>query len=126
MSVFPTNVEIQKIYPATKYEPNDPTHEPAGVWHEDHEIDGVMYRAANAKFDENSKKWSFATPGQAAYALVQNTDGSTSYLHMPVNAPSPWLTSAWQGTGQPLVFHAVNYGVSPNNSDNTAALTAAI
>jgi hypothetical protein len=126
MSVFPTNVEIQKTFPAVKYEPNNPTLEPAGVWHEDHEIDGAMYRAANAMYTESTKKWSFVTSGQAAYALVQNTDGSTSYLHMPANAPSPWLTSAWQGTGQPLVYHAVNYGMSTSNVDNTAALTAAI
>lgn len=48
---FTTNIQIQKTYPAAVYEP-DTSVETDGVWHEDHEIDGVMYRAANATFDE--------------------------------------------------------------------------
>ncbi len=126
MPQFPSNVEVQKPWPAVQYEPNDVTHEPAGVWHEDHEIDGVMYRAANAKFDDQgTKMWSLVSSGKPAYAMAQNTDGSFNYLYMPKNS-LPWPTSAWLGTGQPLIYHAVNYGMSPNNTDNTAALRAAL
>jgi hypothetical protein len=125
---FTSNIEIQKGWPAVAFEPNDLVHEPAGVWHEDHEIDGVMYRAANATFDDaNTKKWSLKITGQAAYAITQNTDGSTSYLYMPPNS-LPWVSSAWLGAGQPVIYHAANYGMSPNNSDtgNRQALQAAL
>jgi hypothetical protein len=46
---------------------------------------------------------------------------------MPRNSGA-WLTSAWLGTGQPLIYHAVNYGMSPTNTAaiNTAALQAAL
>jgi hypothetical protein len=128
MSGFPNNIEIQKNYPAVQYEPNDPAHEPAGVWHEDHEIDGAMYRAANASFDDaNTKQWFLKDMNQPAYARVQNTDGSTSYLYMPANSPR-WLTPAWLGTGQPVMYHVANYGMSPSNTDvkNQQALQAAL
>jgi hypothetical protein len=71
--------------------------------------------------------WSLKNSSQPAYARTQNTDGSTSYLYMPANS-SPWSTSAWLGTGQPLIYHAVNYGMSPTNTagTNTAALQAAL
>jgi hypothetical protein len=72
-------------------------------------------------------KWSLIDATQAAYAEVKNTDGSISYLYMPRNSGA-WLTSAWLGTGQPLIYHAVNYGMSPTNTAaiNTAALQAAL
>lgn len=123
---FMTNIQIQKQFPAVQYEPNT-TQEPSGLWHEDHEINGAMYRASNASFDEVHGTWFLKDATQPAYAQVKNTDGSISYLYMSAGS-SPWSTSAWLGTGQPLIYHAVNYGMSPTNSaaTNTAALQAAL
>ncbi|MBV8725444.1 MAG: hypothetical protein JO078_05685 [Candidatus Eremiobacteraeota bacterium] len=121
---FTSNIQITKNDPAVLYDAT----ETSGVWHEDHEINGVRYHAANAKFDDKINfTWSLANASQPAYARTQNTDGSTSYLYMPANS-GPWATSAWRGTGQPLIYHAVNYGMSPSASaaDNTTALTNAI
>jgi hypothetical protein len=130
VSTFTTNIEIQKTYPAVQYEP-DTVSEPSGVWHEDHEIDGVMYRATNATFDDvTSFKWTLEDPLQPAYCITQNTDGSTSYLYMAANTTVPWSTAEWVGTGQPVMYHAVNYGLNENDPtggvNNTAALQSAV
>ena len=113
-----------------QYEPNTGS-EPSGVWHEDHEINGVMYRATNAKFDDvTSLKWSLENPSQPAYCVTQNTDGSTSYLYMAANTTTPWLTPDWVGTGQPVMYHAINYGLNQSDPtggvNNQAALQAAV
>ncbi len=123
---FTSNIQIQKKNPAVQYEP-DLTLEPLGLWHEDHEIDGAMYRASNASYNESTTFWSLQNVAQPAYARVQNTDGSTSYLYMPASSAA-WHTPAWLGTGQPLIYHAVNYGMSPSSTAaaNTAALQAAV
>jgi hypothetical protein len=130
VSTFENDIEIQKTYPAVEYQPNV-DEEPSGVWHEDHEIDGVMYRATNATFDDlESFKWSLVISSQPAYCITQNTAGSTSYLYMPANPENPqWLTSAWIGTGQPVIYHAVNYGLNVNDTvgtENAQALMNAI
>ncbi|HEY6620327.1 MAG TPA: hypothetical protein VIY68_12335, partial [Steroidobacteraceae bacterium] len=128
MSTFPNNIQIAKKDPAVQYEPN-PASEPLGVWHEDHEINGVMYRATNAKFDDvTSFKWSLSIGSQPAYCITQNIDGSTSYMYMAPNSV-PWNTSDWVGTGQPVMYHAVNYGLNENDlagAINQAALQAAV
>jgi hypothetical protein len=125
---FTTNVEVQKTDPAVLYEPDLST-EPLGIWHEDHEIDGIMYRAANAQYNETltPPKWQQVVGSQASYAVAQNTDGSVSYLYMPAGA-SNWVSSAWQGYAQPVTYYAVNYGfdVSASGTINAAALNTAI
>jgi len=49
---------------------------------------------------------------------------------MPANPENPqWLTSAWIGTGQPVIYHAVNYGLNVNDTvgtENAQALMNAI
>lgn len=125
---FITNIQIQKTYPAVQFEP-DTVNEPSGIWHEDHEINGAMYRAANAKFTESLGTWSLQVASQPAYAEVKNTDGSVSTLYKPANS-MPWSTSLWVGTGQPLIYHAVNYGLDVNDPSggvkNQQALQAAV
>lgn len=121
---FTSNVQISKNYPGVLYDAS----ETSGTWHEDHEINGAMYHAANAKFDDQtSHKWSLKNASLPAYATAQNTDGSMTYLYMPAGSPD-WSTSAWLGTGQPVLYHVVNYGMSPNSSasENAAALQAAV
>jgi hypothetical protein len=121
---FTTNIQITKSTPAVLYDAT----ETAGVWHEDHEISGAQYRAANATFIESTGMWKLVNPSQPAYATVQNTDGSTIYLYMPADS-NPWATSAWQGAGQPTSYYAVNYGMTESDttgSINTPALEAAI
>lgn len=123
---FTSNIEISKQYPAVQYNPS----ETSGVWHEAHEVSGAMYSAANATFDDvTSFEWKLVDISKPAYAVAQNTDGSVTYLYMPSSQGStPWPTSAWLGTGQPVIYHVVNYGMSPNAtaSVNTAALQAAV
>jgi hypothetical protein len=83
-----------------------------------------MYRATNATFDDQvGLKWSLKNSLEPAYCITQNTDGSTSYLYMPSGSAS-WLTSAWLGTGQPVVYHAVNYGLSTTDTTGVANQTA--
>jgi len=129
MSTFTSNLEIQKSYPAVSYEPNTSS-EPSGVWHEDHEINGVMYRATNAKFDDQVNfNWSLNDSSKPAYCVTQNLDGSTSYLYKPATSAA-WATSSWIGMGQPVTYHAINYGLDENDPsggvNNAAALQAAI
>jgi hypothetical protein len=88
-----------------------------------------MYRAANASFNEGTAKWSLNDTTQPAYAEVKSTDGSVSYLSKPAGS-GPWSTSAWIGTGQPLIYHAVNYGLDVNDPtggvNNQQALQAVL
>ena len=121
---FTTNLDITKNYPAVIYNGT----EGSDVYHEDHEVDGVMYRAANAFFNEllPTPAWQQIDTGQPSYALFQNTDGSTGYLYMPAGSPN-W--SAWQGAGQPVTYYAVNYGLTSGDmtgGTNTPALNAAV
>ena len=114
---FSANIQIQKTYPAVIYEP-DTSEETDGVWHEDHEIDGAMYRAANATFDESHETWSLKVSSQPAYATVQDTDGSTHYYSMPKHSGS-WMT--WEGSDNNAVYNAVDFGLIANDSSTSTA-----
>lgn len=119
---FTSNVTITKSYPGVLYNAS----EASGVYHEDHEISGARYHVANATYNESNGTWSNKDTTQPAYATVQNTDGSTSYLYKPPTVGS-WTT--WQGAGQPVSYYAVNYGMTSTDSTgdvNTPALKAAI
>ena len=119
---FTSNIHITKTFPGVLYDAT----ETSGTWHEDHEISGAKYQAANAKFNEAMGQWFSVDTTKPAYASVQNTDGSTSYLYMPPTT-SGWAT--WQGAGQPVSYYAVNYGMTQSDTTgaiNTPALAAAI
>ena len=118
--VFNEDVQSYKTFPSFEYNGS----ETGNVYHEDREINGAMYRAANATFNDILKHWTQIAGSQPSYARVQNTDGSIDYLYMPPMGTAAWTT--WQGAGQPVIYHAVNYGMSPSNTDNTAALQAAL
>jgi hypothetical protein len=79
MSTFDTDVQIQKQYPAVEYEPNL-LDEPSGLWQEDHEIDGTMYRATNATFNEGLGTWGLppGSPGFPAYCKAAAKKGPLS------------------------------------------------
>jgi hypothetical protein len=122
---FTQDIQIHtKNYPGFEYNPD----ETAGVWHEDREINGVMYRAANASYNDLKDYWFQPNGSQPSYAIAQNTDGSINYLYMPAMGSDIWTT--WQGTGQPPVYNAINYGLNVNDPtngmDNATALAAAI
>ncbi|MGA8474900.1 MAG: hypothetical protein WB681_07500 [Candidatus Cybelea sp.] len=118
--VFTQDVQSSKNFPSFEYSGT----ETDNVYHEDREIAGIMYRAANAAYDDISGLWSQPDGSNPSYAIAQNTDGTINYLYMPPMGSSTWTT--WQGTGQPDVYHAVNYGMSPASADNTGALQAAL
>lgn len=121
---FITNIQVQKPYPGVEYEPNTSL-ETDGVWHEDHEIDGVMYRAANATFNESTLTWSLKVSSQQAYAAAQDTGGSIHYYSMPASSGS-W--TVWNGSGNNKVFNAVDYGFAAGGvaGDNVTALVNAL
>jgi hypothetical protein len=52
--VFATDVQVMKNYPSFEYNPS----ETDAVYHEDREIAGVMYRAANANYNDLHNYWS--------------------------------------------------------------------
>ena len=121
--VFPQDVQSEKNYPSFEYNPG----ETGAVYHEDREIDGVMYRAANANYNDLHNYWSQKNTAQASYAIAQNTDGSISYLYMPPGTTGTWTT--WQGNDQPVTYYAVNYGLTSGDTTggtNTPALNAAV
>ena len=121
---FMTNVEMSKDYPGVLYNAS----EFLAAYHEDHEIEGIMYRATNAKYVEGGPHWQSLDNTKPSYAVTQNVDGSTSHLYMPPTSDT-WLTSAWIGTGQPVIYHAVNYGLNVNDTvgtENAQALMNAI
>jgi hypothetical protein len=113
-----------KNYPSFEYNPG----ETDAVYHEDREVAGVMYRAANANYNDLHNYWSQNDTSQASYATAQNTDGSISYLYMPPGTTGTWAT--WQGAGQPVTYYAVNYGLNIDDmsggADNAAALQNAV
>ncbi len=102
-----------------------------GVYHEDRvvvtEVGSTyitqMFRVYGATFDDVSSKWSFVG-ATAAYATVQNPDGSIHYF--TYSGTSPWLTSAWQGSDNNTVYNAVDFGLAAGGipSDNSDALTS--
>jgi hypothetical protein len=124
-------VTINKTLPAAIYDP-DLVGEPSGIYHEDHEIDGVMYRAANAAYVETllPPQWQQQDTSQPSFAAAQNTDGSISYFSMPASTTTNWTT--WEGSPNNAVYNAVynavDYGLSTTGSgaDNTAFLQAAV
>lgn len=60
-----TNLPISGPYPGLQYIPASP--ETGGIYHEEREINGVMYRAINAQFANvgGSLKWSYYQSGGA-------------------------------------------------------------
>jgi len=65
---FLTNVEITKNYPGVLYNAS----ESLVAYHEDHEINGIMYRASNAMYVEGGPYWKSIDTGLPSYATVQN------------------------------------------------------
>ncbi len=70
---FITNIEISKNYPAVQYDAT----ETSGVWHEDHEVNGAQYHAANAQFIEATGKWHQMNSSQAASTFIRGCDASS-------------------------------------------------
>lgn len=116
--------QINKNYPGYEYLPALP--EAGGVYHEDREIDGVLYRATNATFNDINGNWSQFNGAKAAYAFTQNADGTIGYLYMPPQGAGTW--TAWQSTDV-QEFYAINYGLDPSDmtgATNTPALQDAV
>ena len=112
-----TDLEITKAYPAVEYNAT----ESAGVYREDREIDGAMWRTYNASF--NGSIWSYMTIGiSVAYALVQRPDGSISFKTFS-GATTGWGPNDWTGSGNYTVFNAADFGLT--TSGGTPALNAA-
>lgn len=118
---FTQNIQIVKSFPAVQYEAS----EAPSAWHEDHEINGAFWRAANATYNETgSGSWNSIDHSQPSYAMVQNVDGSTSYLTQPPMTSS-WPTSAWLGSGNHGIYNGVDFGMSTSTADNGPALQKA-
>ncbi|MGA8326495.1 MAG: hypothetical protein WB757_10485, partial [Candidatus Cybelea sp.] len=119
-----TSFAISGPYPGLQYIPASP--EPSGVYHEDREINGALWRVYNATFD--GSQWSYSGGALAgnAFAFIQNVDGSTSFK--TYSGPTPWEPDDWVGSGNHTVFNAADYGMIPGGDPvvNTAALQAAI
>jgi hypothetical protein len=102
-----------------------------GVYREDRSVTTSllgtqMYRVYGALFTPGVG-WALQTGASAAYATVQNPDGSIHYVTQ--SDPSGWPTSAWQGSGNNNVYNAVDYGFSTGDTigtDNTTYLNDAI
>lgn len=122
---FYDDIAIVKEFPAVDYY----AAELSSVYHESREINGAMYRVSNAQYNSTFGTWETMNDELPAYGIVENTDGSINYLYVPSvvsGGPSTWAT--WQGQGQPNVYNAINYNLSPSNSGsaNAQALTDAI
>ncbi len=106
--------------------PTDP-----GVYHEDRlvvtTVSGVstsqMFRVYGATFDSLSGTWSYVG-ATAAYATVQNPNGSIHYF--TYSGTNGWPTSAWQGSDNNTIYNAVDFGATAGGSAsvNTGALIA--
>jgi hypothetical protein len=122
---FSTNILISKDDPGVLYNAS----EFPAAYHEDHEINGIMYRASNAQYNETpANNWSSIDNTRPSYATVQNPDGSTGYLSYPATSTT-WNTDEWQGSTNNAVFNAVDYGMSTGDmvgTDNLNALREAI
>jgi hypothetical protein len=121
--IYTDDVQLLKNYPSFEYNPA--ATEPDGVYHEDREIGGIMYRAANATYNDLLGYWAQSDGSQPSYATTQNTDGSISYLYMPPVGTAHWTT--WQSADL-QEYYAVNYGLDPldTGSGNTSVLITAI
>ncbi|MFY9719068.1 MAG: hypothetical protein WAK16_05425, partial [Candidatus Cybelea sp.] len=118
---FTTNVEITKAYPGVLYNAS----ESLMAYHEDHEINGTMYRASNAQYVEAHSYWISIDNTKPSYATVQNPNGSAGYLSYPATSGT-WTTSEWEGSANNAVYNAVDYGMSTSAADNGPALQAAL
>jgi hypothetical protein len=67
--VFSQDVQSEKNYPSFEYNAG----EAGAVYHEDREIDGVMYRAANANYNDVHNYWSQSDTLLPSYAVVTST-----------------------------------------------------
>jgi hypothetical protein len=108
-------------FPGLQYEAN----EAGGVYHEDREVAGVMYRTYNAQYD--GTEWSLVNSAEPAFAAAQDAEGSIHYFTMAAGS-SPWTT--WDGSPNNSVFNAVDYGMVAGDvgaaASNQAALQAAV
>ncbi len=102
-----------------------------GVYHEDRVLVTEvalstyvtqMFRVYGATFSGSA--WNFQSGVSAAYATVQNPDGSIHYF--TYSGADGWLTSAWQGSDNNTVYNAVDFGATGGGSasDNTTALSS--
>jgi len=57
--VYSDDVQLAKNFPSFEYNPG----ETSGVYHEDREISGAMYRAANATYNDLGGFWSLPRVG---------------------------------------------------------------
>ena len=98
-----------------------------GVYHEDRMV--VTEVAPSTYVTQMFRVYGAAfTPGvgwdyvgaTTAYATVQNPDGSIHYFSYSGSAP--WLTPAWQGSGNNTIYNAVDYGLNTAGSGNNTAL----
>ncbi len=119
-----TSYPISGPYPGLEYIPGSP--ESDGIYHEDREIDGALWRVYNATFDGSQWSYPSGSPSDLAYALVQNTDGSISFK--TYSGSSPWATTDWVGSDNHTVFNAADYGMVPGGDpgDNATFLQNAI
>ena len=107
------NVPVNGPYPAVQYEPTESPPTGIPVYHEDREvtlsvvIGSQMFRTYNAQFTSGIG-WELNNNGLAAYATVQNPDGSIHYFTMPAGS-APW--TSWAGSGNNAVYNAVDFGL---------------
>jgi hypothetical protein len=124
------NVPVNGSYPAVEFQPLESN----SVAHTDQEVTDSsdlsrMYRTYNAQY--NGTEWKTLTTGtSAAYATVQNPDGSIHYYTNPDRA-STW--TSWAGSANNAVYNAVDYGLvegagqsQATRAANVAAIQAAI
>jgi hypothetical protein len=119
--VFDEDVQIKYTAPGYEYNPQ----ETDGVWHEDREIAGVLYRATNATYTYDTLTWSQPNTSQPSYCMVHYTDGSIRYYYMP-KGQTTWTT--WLSTDV-QEYYAVNYGLEASDMTgaiNTPALNNAV
>jgi hypothetical protein len=122
------NLIASGSYPYVQWQPS----ETSGVQHTDQEFtDGSgnshMFRTYNA--DYNGTEWTTLTSGvTAAYATVQNPDGSIHYYsnYNPSTSTFEPTWTTWFGSGNNTIYNAVDFGTTAGGSAsvNTAALTS--
>ncbi|MBV9719283.1 MAG: hypothetical protein JOZ77_08185 [Candidatus Eremiobacteraeota bacterium] len=106
--------------------------EASGIYHEDREVAGILYRAYNATY--TGTQWELyngGSEGSNAWAFAQDSaTGSLRFLsnfNVPANTFEPTWTT-WFGSPNNTIFNVADYGMLPANSAalNTTAFQSSL
>lgn len=112
------NVPVMGTYPAVEFQPS----EAGSVYHTDQEVTDSLgsrlFRTYNAQFNGSNWHTIPSSTSGAAYATVQDPDGSIHYYYN--GGAATWTT--WLGSGNNTIYNAVDYGLIAGGSSNNIAL----